>query len=100
MPRELMPVALATPHGEAPRALRFPDAPEREAAVLILFYPGSDSEAHLVLTERSPGGHRHAGQISLPGGAVDDEDESIPAAALREAYEEVGLDVEQAGVTI
>jgi 8-oxo-dGTP pyrophosphatase MutT (NUDIX family) len=100
MPRELMPVALGASDQEAPRLPRFPDEPRREAAVLMLFYPAGDGSAHLVLTERSPGEHRHAGQISLPGGAIDDEDESVAAAALREAYEEVGLDPEQAGVVV
>jgi 8-oxo-dGTP pyrophosphatase MutT (NUDIX family) len=92
LPADLVPVALATPDGTPPR---FPNFPEdrRDAAVLILIYPGQDGEARLVLTERSPGEHRHAGQISLPGGQVD-ASESIEAAALREAYEEVGLDAE------
>jgi 8-oxo-dGTP pyrophosphatase MutT (NUDIX family) len=59
---------------------------------LILIFPNDDGEAYLVLTERSPGEHRHAGQISLPGGQIDEDDASVEAAALREAYEEVGLD--------
>ena len=100
MPRELNPVALGSSDEEVPRLPRFPDQPRREAAVLMLFYPARDGSAHLVLTERSPGEHRHAGQISLPGGAIDGDDESVAAAALREAYEEVGLNAEEAGVVI
>lgn len=99
-PPELMPVVVSDPDGVPGGAPRFPDGPRREAAVLILIYPDANGDAYLVLTERSPGGHRHAGQISLPGGAIDAEDQSVAAAALREAAEEVGLDPVQAGVTI
>jgi 8-oxo-dGTP pyrophosphatase MutT (NUDIX family) len=96
---ELVPVALGSRDGAPPRFRELPD--ERlPAAVLILIYPDQDGEAYLVLTERSPGEHRHAGQISLPGGQVDESDESIEAAALREAYEEVGLDAEAEGVHV
>ena len=100
MPRELVPVALATPEGAPPGVPRFPDEPRRAAAVLILIYPDAQGEASLVLTERSTGEHRHAGQISLPGGAVDEDDASIEGAALREAYEEIGLDALADGVQV
>jgi 8-oxo-dGTP pyrophosphatase MutT (NUDIX family) len=99
-PPALMPVVLAGPDGTPGRRPTFPDGPRRDAAVLILIYPDAAGEAYLVLTERSPGDHRHAGQISLPGGAIDAEDASPEAAALRESAEEVGLDPVQAGVTI
>ena len=100
MPRELVPVALASPDGTPPGVPRFPDAPRRAAAVLILIHPDADGEACIVLTERSQGEHRHAGQISLPGGAVDEGDVSVEAAALREAYEEIGLDAEADGLHV
>jgi 8-oxo-dGTP pyrophosphatase MutT (NUDIX family) len=99
-PSELMPEVVSGPEGEPVGAPRFPDGPRRDAAVLILIYADANGDAQLVLTERSPGGHRHAGQISLPGGAIDAEDASPAAAALREAAEEVGLDPIQAGVTV
>jgi 8-oxo-dGTP pyrophosphatase MutT (NUDIX family) len=99
-PQELMPVVLADPTGTPGNRPSFPDVPLRLAAVLILIHPGPDGEARLVLTVRSTGGHRHAGQISLPGGAIDATDESPAAAALREAHEEVGLDPVQARVTV
>jgi 8-oxo-dGTP pyrophosphatase MutT (NUDIX family) len=98
LPPELAPVALGMPNGAAPRFPSFPDE-RRAAAVLILIHPDEAGEACLVLTERSPGEHRHAGQISLPGGQID-EAESIEAAALREAYEEVGLDADAEGVDV
>jgi len=62
----------------------------RPAAALLLLFPADDG-ARLLLTKRSPSLPQHPGQISLPGGAVD-PGESIEAAALREAHEEVGLD--------
>lgn len=99
-PAELMPVALADRDGKAPGLPRWPAGPRRPAAVLILIHPDADGEACITLIERSAGDHRHAGQVSLPGGAVDDTDESIPAAALREANEEVGLDAAAAGVHV
>jgi len=99
-PPELMPQVITDPDGVPGHAPDFPDGPRRDAAVLILIYPDSNGDAHIVLTERSPGDHRHAGQISLPGGAIDAADPSPAAAALREAAEEVGLDPVQAGVTV
>ena len=100
MPEALGVTALGMSDGGAPRFPRFSEDAGRAAAVLILIFPDEAGEARLVLTQRSPGEHRHAGQISLPGGAIDDDDESVEAAALREAYEEVGLDAEEAGVEI
>ena len=44
------------------------------------------------LTVRHADLREHAGEISLPGGAVDATDASREATALREAWEEVGID--------
>ncbi len=62
----------------------------RPAAALLLFYPHEDGIA-MPLTVRATGLTRHAGQISLPGGATE-EGESLADAALREAAEEIGVD--------
>jgi 8-oxo-dGTP pyrophosphatase MutT (NUDIX family) len=62
----------------------------RVAAGLLLAYPGSAGPS-LPLTVRASGLRRHAGQISLPGGATD-PGETLAHAALREAHEEIGVD--------
>lgn len=46
---------------------------------------------HVVLTKRTPHLADHAGEISLPGGRIEDHDAGPAAAALREAFEEIGL---------
>jgi 8-oxo-dGTP pyrophosphatase MutT (NUDIX family) len=69
-------------------------AAARRAAGLCLLFPDSAGEAHIVLTERPAGDLRHAGQISLPGGAEDPGDAFPVGTALREAREEVGLDTD------
>jgi 8-oxo-dGTP pyrophosphatase MutT (NUDIX family) len=45
----------------------------------------------VLLTQRAATLKDHAGQISFPGGRIEPEDASAWAAALREAYEEIGL---------
>jgi 8-oxo-dGTP pyrophosphatase MutT (NUDIX family) len=66
------------------------EQPVRPAAVLI---PVVDHpEPTVLLTQRSPHLSSHAGQISFPGGKIDATDASPLDAALREAWEEVGLE--------
>lgn len=90
--------------GKAPTTpdwVRLRDEPAtRDAAALILLYPDTAGEAHLVLTERPTGTHRHAGQVSFPGGKRDPGDEFPVGTALREAREEVGLVTERDPVEI
>lgn len=45
----------------------------------------------VLLTKRTDMVEHHKGQISFPGGSVDEEDGSIRETALREAQEEIGL---------
>jgi 8-oxo-dGTP pyrophosphatase MutT (NUDIX family) len=66
--------------------------PARPASTLLAIYPDADGQLMIPLTVRRDELRSHAGEISLPGGAVDATDASREAAALREAWEEVGLD--------
>jgi 8-oxo-dGTP pyrophosphatase MutT (NUDIX family) len=65
----------------------------RHAAGLLLLYPDQD-RTHVVLTVRADSLDRHSGQVSLPGGVVD-PGETFEQAALREAHEEVALNVDR-----
>ena len=65
------------------------DPPLRDAAALILLYPRADTW-WLPLTVRASTLPHHTGQVSLPGGRVD-PGETLEQAALREAFEEVGV---------
>ena len=46
----------------------------------------------VLLTERTAHLSTHSGQVAFPGGRADPEDASPADTALREAYEEVGLE--------
>ena len=62
----------------------------KRAAVLIPLFT-KNGRLHLLLTKRTERVEHHKGQISFPGGAVDEEDADTRATALRESEEEIGL---------
>ncbi len=62
-----------------------------QAAVLVpLFYQGN--ELYLLFTQRSDKVTYHKGQISFPGGVHAPDDTTLLDTALRESYEEIGLE--------
>lgn len=62
----------------------------RRAGVLVplVFTP---SGVELLFTKRTEQVETHKGQISFPGGMVDEGDRDITATAIREANEEIGI---------
>ncbi len=65
------------------------------AAVMLLLVPRAapqnPTNIELVFTVRTPTLSAHAGQVSLPGGRIDAQEEYI-TAACRETTEEIGID--------
>jgi len=74
--------------------------PFSHAAVLVPLFQ-KEGNCHLLFTKRSEEVKYHKGEISFPGGVVDEEDSELISTALREADEEIGLkesDVQIIGV--
>jgi 8-oxo-dGTP pyrophosphatase MutT (NUDIX family) len=67
------------------------ERPLKPAAVLVLVV--QNPVPTIVFTQRTAHLTDHAGQISFPGGRVEETDASPAATALREANEETGVDV-------
>ncbi len=71
----------------------------RVAAVLMLLYPYQDEDGNekydwkmpLVLRPQYEGMHNHGGQIGLPGGGREEQDENLMMTAIRETQEEIGV---------
>jgi 8-oxo-dGTP pyrophosphatase MutT (NUDIX family) len=88
-----------------PRAVVFPEgsdawpAPVRErlasslrvAGVLVPVIERQNAGLSLLLTQRSAELTLHAGQVSFPGGRMEEHDVNIAQTALRETEEEVGI---------
>ncbi|XP_006654151.1 nudix hydrolase 15, mitochondrial-like [Oryza brachyantha] len=68
-------------------------APKGYAAVLVcLFEDPHGGDPRVILTKRASSLSSHSGEVSLPGGKVEEGDADAKATALREAHEEIGLD--------
>lgn len=75
-----------------------PGAKLTHAAVLLALYPDATGERLVFPLVRRPESMlRHAGQVGLPGGALD-EGEDASTCALREAWEEVGIEPATVGI--
>lgn len=62
----------------------------KKSCVLILFYP-KENIPHLVLTLRSEYKGAHSGQVSFPGGKIEERDLTLEDTAIRETQEEIGV---------
>ena len=93
LPDWLLPMEKLAQNVLAEQLSRFVPPPEggRESAVLVLFGEG-ELGPDLLIIQRASTVSSPAGQPAFPGGAVDDSDSSVVAAALREAEEETGVD--------
>ncbi len=67
------------------------DGPLRKAAVLVALVDRGDA-IDVLFTRRHDDLAQHAGQVSFPGGRIDDSDADALAAALRETHEEIDVD--------
>ncbi|HLY44265.1 MAG TPA: CoA pyrophosphatase [Stellaceae bacterium] len=74
-----------------------PSTALRPAAVLVPLVDHSHGMS-VLLTQRTAHLSAHAGQISFPGGRIEQHDPDAVAAALRETHEEVGLPPERVDV--
>lgn len=77
--------------GRKPARFSGPDDGYARAAVLVLMalYPDGP---RLVYTRRTNRVLHHKGEISFPGGAYEDGDVDPVATALRETWEEIGVE--------
>lgn len=64
------------------------------AAVLLPIVPNGESP-HILFTVRTDTVEHHKGQISFPGGGVDDKDRNLMDTVYRETAEEIGVDASQ-----
>ena len=76
--------------------LQKPQAPARASAVLIGLFQSARG-VEVILTRRSHQLTNHRGEISFPGGRLDDG-ETVVDAALRETQEEIGINPSEAQV--
>lgn len=82
---------------ELKRIARDKDTAKR-AGVLSLFYPSENFETRLILILRKTYEGVHSAQVGFPGGKLEEDDNSIQDAALRETEEEVGISRETISV--
>jgi 8-oxo-dGTP pyrophosphatase MutT (NUDIX family) len=89
---ERMPFVLPTPEAAEAQGVKL-----RHAAVVLPVFP-IDGKWHVALMKRTEYPGVHSGQISIPGGEVEQEDVDRFDTAMREFEEEMGVNLRQSNV--
>lgn len=66
----------------------------RKSAVLIILFP-SDKAINILLIQRPVYDGVHSGQVAFPGGKFEKNDRNLQETALRETYEEIGVEANE-----
>jgi 8-oxo-dGTP pyrophosphatase MutT (NUDIX family) len=64
----------------------------RDAAVAIILFHNSKNNLSTIVTKRQDYDGSHSGQISFPGGKKELADRDLKETAIRECFEEIGID--------
>lgn len=68
--------------------------PRKPSAVAVILFDRDTSSPKVLLIRRSTKLRSHKGQIGFPGGRIEQGDQTPSDTALREAFEEVGINRE------
>lgn len=77
-------------------ALIEPDNNTRQAAVAVILMPRNTDVDILFIKRAETPGDPWSGHMAFPGGHRDPEDADLRSAAVRETWEEIGVDLNQA----
>ncbi len=66
----------------------------KPSAVMVVLYKNAMDELLFPLIQRVEYEGVHSGQISLPGGKQEESDRDLEQTAIRECYEEIGIEGE------
>lgn len=75
----------------APASSKYRFGSNVKSAAVLVPLTEVHGELQVVLTKRAEHLKHHPGQVSFPGGKVEDFDKSLQAAAIRETHEEIGV---------
>jgi 8-oxo-dGTP pyrophosphatase MutT (NUDIX family) len=74
------------------------EPPTRFAAIALVFRLSADGEPELLMIKRAEAeGDPWSGHIACPGGRMDPTDRDLEHTAIRETWEETGIDLERDG---
>jgi 8-oxo-dGTP pyrophosphatase MutT (NUDIX family) len=82
----------ADPSQDGYSELDLRDGKNLKCAAVLIPLLWHEEEWHVLYTRRTDRVESHKGQVSFPGGACDEGETTPEETALREAYEEIGLD--------
>jgi 8-oxo-dGTP pyrophosphatase MutT (NUDIX family) len=92
---------LAATLAQRPGAPAEDDGDPARAAVALTLRPAAEAQVELLMIRRAErDGDPWSGQIALPGGRWSPNDESLLHTALRETWEETGVDLTAQGVIL
>lgn len=92
LPGERAHIRFSPMRGSSQKAIES-GAPFKLSAVAILLFQQSN-EWYTIVTQRQEYNGTHSGQVSFPGGKYEDSDIDTLTTAKREAFEEIGIDME------
>lgn len=79
---------------ESRQAVEVHDPAARRAAVAIVIRPGESGEPEILFIQRAIyEGDPWSGHIAFPGGREEEGDETLADTAIREVFEEMGIDL-------